>query len=143
MKKLFTIDDFMIAFVGAIGYGLGFEIPKILGWPEWQCSVACCVVGFVLQELATRVIFSKIIQKKPAYRFLAFAVFIFCFLAVQYAVVSWMGLSILEHLLQQYAYVIILPVLGFAFTMAVRWYRIRKSANSTETGATALYLTKR
>ena len=31
MKKLFTIDDFMVAFISALGYGLGAEIPMLLG----------------------------------------------------------------------------------------------------------------
>ena len=43
MKKLFTIDDFIIALAAAVCYGLGFEIPKALGYPEWLCIVICLV----------------------------------------------------------------------------------------------------
>ncbi len=32
MKKLFTIDDFMVAFISKMAYGLSFEIPKLFGW---------------------------------------------------------------------------------------------------------------
>ncbi|MBR2183353.1 MAG: carboxylesterase/lipase family protein [Acidaminococcaceae bacterium] len=126
MKKLFTVDDFMIAFVAAAGYGLGFEIPKLLGWPDWQCLAVCLVVGFVLEEVISRIIFSKAIQKKQAYRYMAFVLFIFIFLAVQYAATSWLGVSMLGHLLVQYRSVILVPLLGFAFTRAVRRYHIRK-----------------
>ncbi|SFE74582.1 carboxylesterase family protein [Succiniclasticum ruminis] len=126
MKKLFTVDDFMIAFVSALGYGLGYEIPKLLGWPDWQCLAVCFVAGFAMDFAVGRIIFSRAIQKKPAYRFVAFALFIFIFLAVQHIAMSWLGVSMLGHLLVQYRSVIAFPVLGFLLSMAVRWYRIRK-----------------
>jgi hypothetical protein len=51
MKKLFTIDDLMVGFIMAIGYGLGFAVPKAMGWPDWQCAVVCWVLGYVLQNM--------------------------------------------------------------------------------------------
>ena len=116
----------MIAFVSALGYGLGYEIPKLLGWPEWQCLAICLVAGFAMDCVVGSIIFSRAIQKKPAYRFLAFALFIVIFLAVQHIAMSWLGVSMLGHLLVQYRSVIAFPVLGFLLSMAVRWYRIRK-----------------
>ena len=53
MKKLFTIDDLMIGFIMAIGYGLGFAVPKAMGWSDWESGLVCWVVGYVLQEAAT------------------------------------------------------------------------------------------
>lgn len=126
MKKLFMVDDFMIAFVSALGYGLGYEIPKLLGWPEWQCLAVCFAVGFAMDFLVGRIIFSRAIQKKPAYRFVAFAILVCIFLAAQHLALSWLGVSMLGHLLVQYRGVIVFPVLGFLFSMAVRWYRVRK-----------------
>ena len=116
----------MIAFVSALGYGLGYEIPKLLGWPDWQCLAVCFVVGFAMDFVVGSIIFSRAIQKKPVYRFMAFALFIIIFLAVQHIAMSWLGVSMLGHLLVQYRSVIAFPVLGFLLSMAVRWYRIRK-----------------
>ncbi len=126
MKKLFTIDDLMIGFVMAIGYGLGFAIPKAMGWSDLESGVVCCVVGWPLQELATRILFSKTVQNKTSYRYMVFGVFILLFLAAEYAAMSWMKLSASDYLLEQYLYIIGPPVLMFAFHMAVRWYRVRK-----------------
>lgn len=126
MKKLFTIDDLMIGFVMAIGYGLGFAIPKAMGWSDLESGVVCCVVGWPLQELATRILFSKTVQNKTTYRYMVFGVFILLFLAAEYAAMSWMKLSASDYLLEQYLYIIGPPVLMFAFHMAVRWYRVRK-----------------
>ena len=126
MKKLFTIDDLMIGFIMAIGYGLGFAVPKAMGWSDWESGLVCWVVGYVLQEAATRILFSKTVQSNTAYRYTVFGAFVLLFLAAEYAVMSWMGLSASDYLLEQYLYIIGLPVLMFAFQMAVRWYRIRK-----------------
>ena len=52
----------MIAFVAAAGYGLGYEIPKLLGWPDWQCLAVCFVVGFVMDFVVGRIIFSRVIH---------------------------------------------------------------------------------
>ena len=45
MKKLFTIDDLMIGFIMAIGYGLGFAVPKAMGWSDWESGLVCWVLG--------------------------------------------------------------------------------------------------
>ena len=87
----------MIAFVSALGYGLGYEIPKLLGWPDWQCLAVCLVAGFAMDCVVGSIIFSRAIQKKPAYRFLAFALFIVIFLAVQHIAMSWLGVSMLRR----------------------------------------------
>ncbi|MBR0061517.1 MAG: carboxylesterase/lipase family protein, partial [Selenomonadaceae bacterium] len=76
MRKLFTIDDLVIALVAALGYGFSFEIPKISGCPQWLCIASCLVVGTTLEGLLYKLVFSRTVQEKPAYRFTAFAVLI-------------------------------------------------------------------
>jgi hypothetical protein len=51
MKKLFTIDDFMVAFISALGYGFGYTIPMHLGWSQLACMVSCFALGIALEEL--------------------------------------------------------------------------------------------
>ena len=124
----------MIAFVTAIGYGLSYEIAKLLGWEEWLCIVACLVLGVAVEWVVSKIIFSRAIQKKTSYRFMAFAVLILIFLAVQYFVMTWLKLSMLEALAGFWALRSPWPSAGTV---------CGKSASSTETGATVLYLTKR
>ena len=45
MKKLFTLDDLMIAFVSAIAYGFTWAISKNLGMSDVVAMVICIVVG--------------------------------------------------------------------------------------------------
>ena len=64
MKKLFTIDDFMVAFISALGYGFGYTIPMHLGWSQLACMVSCFALGIALEELISKLVFSKTVQKK-------------------------------------------------------------------------------
>ncbi|MBR0254153.1 MAG: carboxylesterase family protein [Synergistaceae bacterium] len=126
MKKLFTIDDLMIAFVTALGYGLSFEIPKNLGLPAWLCVVICLVIGVSLEGIVAKILFSKLVQKNTLNKVITFITFILIFLAGQYISVWLMGISMLENLLGEYVYRIGIPVIGFMISMLIRWYRIRK-----------------
>ena len=126
MRKLFTFDDIMIAFIAALGYGLSFEIPKNFGWPVWLCGVICLVIGVALESLVEKIVFSKTVQKNTKNRLIIFAVFILIFLAGEYISVWAMDVSMLEHLLTEYVYIIGLPVIGFMISMLIRQYRIRK-----------------
>ncbi len=50
MKKLFTIDDFMVAFISALGYGFGYTIPMYLGWPQPACIAVCFALVIFLND---------------------------------------------------------------------------------------------
>ena len=62
MKKLFTADDFMVAFISALGYGFGETIARISGWSELMCIAASFAVGIVLEEIIGGIVFSKAIR---------------------------------------------------------------------------------
>ncbi|BAL85027.1 putative carboxylesterase (plasmid) [Selenomonas ruminantium subsp. lactilytica TAM6421] len=125
MKKLLTIEDFVIALVMALGYGFCFEIPKLMGYEMWLCVAICLFGGMLLESFIRKIVFSKIVQKKPLYKFLVFAAFILAFLVAQEIAVA-MGMDVLEYVEGQYLYVITIPLLVFAFSRILRWYRIRR-----------------
>ena len=116
----------MIAFIAALGYGLSFEIPKNFGWPMWLCGVICLVIGVALELLVEKIVFSKTVQKSTLNRVMIFAAFILIFLAGEYISVWAMGVSMVEHLLEEYVYIIGLPVIGFMVSMLIRRYRIHQ-----------------
>lgn len=143
MKKLFTVDDFIVALASAVGYGLGFEVPKILGYPEWLCTVICIAVGTVLYTLGSKVIFSEAVQEKTAYRVVAFAALIVIFFAIQHFSTTVMNVSMLEYVIEEWEFVVVPPIILFALGLIVRYFHIKKSAIATATGATALYIKAR
>ena len=126
MKKLFTVDDFMIAFVSALGYGLGERIPRFFGCSDLVCLVVCLAVGIVLEQIMNKVIFSEAVQTRPPVKVLIYAVVVLVFLVAENVSMAWMGASLVDYLLQQFAFVAGIPILGFALTMLIRWYRARK-----------------
>ena len=66
MKKIFTVDDLMVAVIAALGYGFGYSLAKRCGWPEAVCVAACLALGMALEEATGRIIFSKAIPCSSA-----------------------------------------------------------------------------
>ena len=126
MKRLFTIDDFMVAFIAALGYGFGENIAYLLGWPQPACIAACFVLGIVLEELISAIVFSKAVQKRPINRVITFVVIFLIVVAAQCISVRWMGVSMLAYIMEESAFVIGLPVIGFVINLLLRAYHIRK-----------------
>lgn len=54
MKKLFTIDDFVVAFISALGYGFGETILQLTGLSELACAIISLVVGIVIEEIISK-----------------------------------------------------------------------------------------
>lgn len=126
MKKLFTIDDFAVAAVSALGYGFGETIAWLSGWPELLCLAASFAVGLVLEEIMSRIAFCEAVQREPVKRAFIYAAAFSLFLAGHAVSRRWMGVSLSDYLLEEYVWVIVLPVLGFAVNLLIRWLRIRK-----------------
>ena len=126
MKKLFTIDDLIIAFISAMAYGLSFEIPQLLDWEMWQALIPCMVIGGVIDMITKKIVFSKAVQKSATNKAIIFFAFVLIFIAGQYIALSLTGLSVEDYLPENYMYLILPSILGFVFSMIVRWYQVRK-----------------
>ena len=98
MKKLFTIDDFMVAAIAALGYGFGETIAQLSGWPELMCVMACFALGIASEQIISKIVFSKTVQKSMANRIFTYVSIVLVFLAGQYVSVRWMGVSMMEYL---------------------------------------------
>ena len=72
MKKSFTIDDFIIAFISALVYGLSFEIPNLLGWGTWKALAICIVIGGAVDVVTKKIVFNKAVQKSSTNKALIF-----------------------------------------------------------------------
>ena len=126
MKKLFTIDDFMVAFISALGYGFGYTIPMHLGWPQLACMVACFALGIALEELISKIVFSKTVQQKTVNRVFTYVVILLIFLIAEFVSMRLLGTSLMEDLEEEFAWVVGLPILGLVVNLCIRGYRVRK-----------------
>ena len=126
MKKLFTIDDFMVAFISALGYGFGYTIPMHLGWPQFACIVTCFALGIALEEIAGKIVFSKAVQKKTANRVFTYVAILLVFLIAEFVSMRLLGASLMEDLEEEFAWVVGLPILGLVVSLCIRAFRVRK-----------------
>ncbi len=138
MKKLFTIDDFAIAFVSALGYGYGYSIASLSGLPEFLCIVACFAVGLTTEVIVEKIVFSEAVQRKTSNRVLVYVSVVLLFLAGQAVSMRWLGVSLIEDLVEEFQWVVGLPVLGFLANLLIRFYKIRKIRSRYGDGTKAL-----
>ena len=126
MKKLFTIDDFMVAFIAALGYGYGDAIARLAGWPEPMCLAACFALGIALEEIISRIVFSKAVQKSRTNRIITYVAILLVFLVAQYVSTRCMNVSMMPNLEEEFMNVVGLPVLGFFVNLLIRRHHILK-----------------
>ena len=126
MKKLLTVDTFIAGIIAALGYGLSYDIPRVMGCEEWQNLLICLSVGYVFDVLANKIVFSKVVQSNVLLKVFVFVAFMSIFLAVSYAAAYLANLTMHEYLLEQYVWLILASIFGFAFSRIVRRYRIKK-----------------
>ena len=126
MKKLFTLDDIMVAFVSAIAYGFTWVIPKNLGMSDVAALIICIVVGGVLSEGLMRVVYSEAVQRNPRYRVAIFVSCILVFIVGHYVSVTMMGASMIDGLVMQVSWVIFFPIVVFLISTFIRLYRVSK-----------------
>ena len=124
MKKLFTIDHFMVAFISALGYGFGETIAYLSGWSKPMCVVACLAVGIAAEEIITRIVFSKTVQKSMKNRIITYAAILLFFLAAQYVSTRWMGVSMMGYLKEEFIFAVGLPILGLIVNLLIRAWRV-------------------
>jgi len=126
MKKLFTIDDFMVAFISALGYGFGYTIPMHLGWPQPACMAACFALGIALEELISKIVFSKTVQQKTVNRVFTYVAILLVFLIAEFISMRLLGTSLMEDLKEEFTWVVGPPILGLVVNLCIRGYRVRK-----------------
>lgn len=126
MKKLFTIDDLVVAFVAALGYGYGETIEKLTGWPKLTCLITSFILGFLLQEIISRIAFSETVQKRKRNRIMSYTGCFLVFVIAQSVSVWFAGVSIFDYAMEEVEYVILLPILGFLVNLLIQRFRIRR-----------------
>ena len=126
MKKLFTIDDFMVAFISALGYGFGYTIPMHLGWSQLACMVSCFALGIALEELISKIVFSKTVQQKTVNRIFTYVAILLVFLLAEFISMRLLGASLVEDLEEEFVWVVVPPILGLVVNLCIRGYRVRK-----------------
>ena len=126
MKKIFTLDQLLVAFISAVGWGIGIIIPQRLGCGQGVSLVVCTVCGLSFDWLAGKIMQLKRIQARPSNKLwvgLAFAAF---FVLCELAVRAYTGSSLISSLAEQYFYIVLLPFAGFILSLAVSHFKVKR-----------------
>ena len=137
MKKLFTVDDLLVAFISAVGWGLGAIIPAHEGANIWICFLCSTVAGLLMDGLGRRLIRQKAVQKSALLKWGIGLGFAALFLIADRISVHYYQESLLKSLKEQYFYVIAYPIFGFVLALLVfciKRYLIRKRFGRGEEG---------
>ena len=126
MKKWITIDAFIVAFFSAMGYAFGYSIPAKLNLPGWLCLILCIAGGMVLEEIASKIVYSKFTQEKTGRKLLVFAAFVVIFLIGELISTKYMDESLIEGLKEEWGYVLLFAVLGLVSSFVRRYTQTAK-----------------
>ena len=126
MRKWIIADEYICAFLSAMGYGFGYSIPYIFGAPGWLCLLICLPCGLLLEQLAIKIIYSRYAQEKLSRKLLIFAGFILFFLVGNFVSIKIFEESLVGNLAEEFGYVLLFEVVGFAVFMLRHHYRKTK-----------------
>lgn len=140
MKKIFTLDDVMVSFIAAIGYGFGYIIPETYGLNTVLCFILCFAVGMALEEIAEKIIFDSRVQQTRTRRYLVFSAIAVLFV-VGYIIMEWsFAHSLWEELSEELVYSVVFPVVGFFFSMGKKALKKKKLLKKYGTGESGFQL---
>ena len=126
MKKLFTIDNIMVSCIAALGYGYGEIIGKYFGLPPLLIMAACMTLGIAAEMIISKIIFSEAIQRKPMRRVMVYLGCFLIFMTAHWYSMNWLGVSMLDYMMEEIAFTIGFPILGFVVNMLIRAWRTYK-----------------
>ncbi len=139
MKKKFTIDAFVVAFLAAIGYGFGFSVPFTFDLPIPVCLIICIVVGVPIEIIGEKIIFSKFTQEKKYRKYLVCAGFIAFYLLADLVSEVVFDESLFDSLETEVWYVIIICFIGFISSLIIHYYRMVKVKRKYGAGEEGFY----
>ncbi len=123
MRKWIIADEYICAFLSAMGYGFGYSIPYIFGAPGWLCLAICLPCGLLLEQLAIKIIYSRYAQEKKSRKLLIFTGFILFFLIGNFVSVKIFEEPLVGNLVEEFGYVLLFEVVGFGIYMLRHHYR--------------------
>ena len=142
MRKLFSFDDIIVAFVSAIGYGVGFCVPDAYGAKTIFSGIVSIIAGDILFVAADKLVARKYFQVVPRRKKLLFAAVVVCFLISYALCMKLWGYSIYHNLTEMLEFVVGFPIIVLAVSFAVRAYKSRKVRAEYGDGAKGVFLAK-
>ena len=113
LKQIFTLNTILIAYICAIGYGIGYGIPEYLGYRPLVCFVISMIFGTIFYLLGMKVLNSKYINESKKRKITFTVVFYACYCIVAFTSVKLIGHDIDNDFLINLAFIIGFQILSF------------------------------
>lgn len=59
IKSVFNLKSILTCFIGAIGYGVGYNLPNELNWNPIACIICCLALGTVFDLIGKKILNNK------------------------------------------------------------------------------------
>lgn len=136
MRKTITFDDLLGGLMGAVGYGLGYAIPEMLGLHWILCLLICMALGDQMDAFTQNLLKQEDVRTDPQKRkkviFSCLAIFLLCGVLSELLLAH----SLLEDVQEQVLWVVVLPI-GSVLLSALKrnvqaWQLRRRFQDETE-----------
>lgn len=129
LKKIFTLNNILICYFCAIGYGVGYAIPEYLGYSPLICAIPCMIVGTIFYILGMKILNSEYLNKSKR-RKITFTVIFYLI----YCVIAFTSVKLLKHdidndFLINLAFIIGFQILAFIVEYIKESIKLKKNSN--------------
>ena len=97
MKKFIRVEDFLVAFISCLGYGIGYAFPKMWEQSMVVCIISCMVLGMIMDVVGARLIRTKWAQRSTTNKILTAIATVGVFLLI-----TMLGPKLLKETLWEY-----------------------------------------
>lgn len=70
IKEVFNLRTILICYIGAIGYGIGYNVPNSFGVHPVICIISCIVFGRIFDAIAKKVLTTDYFNSSRQNRFI-------------------------------------------------------------------------
>lgn len=126
MKSFLTINNIIVAIFGAVWYGFGYIIPNCKGYSELESLAICLIVGGICDYLCTKMLNTQFFLDNTKRQVYVLIGTLLCFIGFMYISLLDFHHNLFEDMAYQILYCVIIPGLGFCYTLAKLYYQKKK-----------------
>ena len=126
LKQIFSLNNILICYFCAIGYGIGYAIPEYLGYGPLICLIPCMIVGTIFYILGDKILKSKYLSSSKDRKIIFTAIFYFVYCTIAFTSVRVLGHDIDNDFLINLAFIIGFQLLAFVVEFIKESIRLKR-----------------
>lgn len=127
LKQIFTLNNILICYFCAIGYGIGYAIPEYLGYGPLICLIPCMIVGTIFYILGLKILNSKYLNSSKKRKITFTVIFYLTYCVIAFSSVRILGHDIDNDFLINLVFIIGFQILAFVVEYIKESISIKKN----------------